>query len=58
MSAVLKKSTEQVLSFFTQVTGKSPCLHETLATAAITMRNARSVSLMAAGRGFHTVVSC
>ena len=31
---------------FTQATSQSPCLHETLATAAITIRNSQSVFLI------------
>lgn len=32
-----------LFSCFTRVTSQSPCMHATLATAAITMRNSRNV---------------
>ena len=39
--------TERRGAFFTRATSQSPCLHETLAVAAITIRNPRSALLMA-----------
>ena len=39
--------TERRGAFFTRATSQSPCLHETLAAAAITIRNPRSALLMA-----------